>query len=101
MLPGHECCYWPWKVRHDQVADTDQIIANARADMEAEIVRSMEDPTMYEYDILTDGKAVKVGKDTVVPGVGKVVADVVVAGIIGAWRKGTKKPKLVSMGKIG
>ena len=100
MLAEHSSMWWPWKVRRDQDAEIDQIIANARASMEEEMIRCNELPDNYHFDVLTDGKAVKVGTDTMVPGVGKVESDVVIAGIVVAWRKGTPKPKLVSTGKI-
>ena len=96
----HEIMAWPWLVKEGQESDADQIIHNVRAEMKAEMRRTYEDPDGYEWDVLSNGKPVRVGKDAVVEGIGRVPADVVMAGIVVAWRKGTEKPKFRVQGRV-
>ena len=101
MLKEHECMAWPWTLREDQQSDADRIFAQIREDMKAEMVRCREVPDEYEWDVLTLGRPVKMGKDCVIEGVGTVPADVVLAGLVLAWRKGTTKPKIQGGGRMG
>lgn len=101
MRSDHEVAYWPFFVKQGQESEADKVISEARASMEEEMVRSHEVPAEYEYDVISDGKPVRVGQGWHVQGVGTVPADVVLAGLVVAWRKGTPKPKISGAGRMG
>jgi hypothetical protein len=87
-------------VKRGQESDAEQVIHNVRAQMEAEMRRTNEVPDDYHFDVIGDRKAVRVGDDFMVPGLGNVPADVVTAGLVIAWRKGTEKPRFSVKGQL-